>query len=280
MPNILPLFLNKTGVFCGGGWVCAKVKVNKKAKCNHFTATVANHKDAKLIRQQIRSAQNDSHKPTKLLPDQLNIDDSIITDSHEIACRLNEFFSTVSLRLNSTDNIIQAENHSNLINYINSKVPAGTSFQIPPVRSSQVANFIRNLDPRKATGLDGMGPRISKMSCHIISPSIAALINKSIISGYFPNQLKIAKVFPTFKNGTKDDPSNYRPISILPTIPKSFEKHVNSHLMGFLNKYKLIHECQSGFRQKYSFNSLVKLIDQWMTSIDKGDIIGTVFIDF
>ena len=182
-----------------GNWVEYKRYRNltklliKKAKCNHFTATVTNHKDAKLICQQIRSVQNDSHKSTKLLPDQLNIDDSIITDSHEIACKLNEFFSTVSLRLNSADNTIQADDHSILINYINNKVPAGTSFQIPPITSSQVANFIRNLDPRKATGLDGTGPRILKMSCHIISPSIAALINKSIIGGHFPNQLKIAK---------------------------------------------------------------------------------------
>ena len=82
--------------------------------CNNFTATVTTHKDAKLIWQQIRSVQNDSHKSTKLLPDQLNIDDSIITDSHEIACKLNELFSTASLRLNSTDNIVQADDHSNL----------------------------------------------------------------------------------------------------------------------------------------------------------------------
>ena len=70
--------------------------------------------------------------------------------------------------------------------------------------SSQVANFIRNLDPGKATGLDDIGPRIL-----YISPSIAALINKNITSGHFPNQLKIAKVLPIFKNGAKDDPDFY-----------------------------------------------------------------------
>ena len=99
--------------------------------------------------------------------------------------------------------------------------------------------YIRNLDPGKSTGLDGIGPRILKMSCDTISPSITALINKSITSGRFPNQLKQAKVYPIFKDGTKDDPSNYRPISILRTISKFFEKHVNSHLMGFL--YMLAH---------------------------------------
>ena len=51
--------------------------------------------------------------------------------------------------------------------------------------------------------------------------------------------------------------------------------------MRFLNKHKLIHECQSGFRQKHSCNTaLIKLIDQWMENIDKGDIIGSLFIDF
>ena len=140
---------------------------------------VTNHKNAKLMWQQIKSVQNDSHKSTKLLPDQLNIDDSIITDSHEKACKLNAFFSTVLLRLNSTDNIMQADDCSNLINYINNKVPAGTSFQIPFITSSQVANFIRTLDPGKATGLDGIGSRISKMSCDIISPSIVALVKKA-----------------------------------------------------------------------------------------------------
>ena len=113
-------------------------------------------------------------------------------------------------------------------------MPENTLFQIPLITSSQVSQFIRKLDPGKATGLDGIGPRILKLACHIISPSIADLINKSITTGHFPNQLKIAKGFPIFKNGAKDDPSNYRPISILPTISKIFEKHVDSHLMAFL----------------------------------------------
>ena len=100
-----------------------------------------------------------------------------------------------------------------------------------------------------------------------MSPIIAAL--KSISSGTFPSQLKRAKVFPIFKGGVKSDPTNYRPISILPTVSKFFEKHVNKHLMNYLNKYKLIHESQSGFRQRHSCQTAsVKLIDQgWLVWI-------------
>ena len=48
-----------------------------------------------------------------------------------------------------------------------------------------------------------------------------------------------------------------------------------------MNKYDLIHTNQSGFRPKHSCQTaLIKLIDQWMSCIDKGDIVGTLFLDF
>ncbi|MEW8545691.1 MAG: reverse transcriptase family protein, partial [Candidatus Thiodiazotropha sp.] len=51
--------------------------------------------------------------------------------------------------------------------------------------------------------------------------------------------------------------------------------------MAFLNKYNLLHENQSGFRPKHSCQTaLVKLIDDWMEYIDKGDMVGALFIDF
>ena len=51
--------------------------------------------------------------------------------------------------------------------------------------------------------------------------------------------------------------------------------------MAYMNKYNIIHESQSGFRRKHSCQTaLVKLIDQWMAGIDKGDTIGSMFIDF
>ena len=51
--------------------------------------------------------------------------------------------------------------------------------------------------------------------------------------------------------------------------------------MFFLNNYHLIYENQSGFRSKHSRQTaLIRLENQWMTCIDKGDIVGTLFIDF
>ena len=50
--------------------------------------------------------------------------------------------------------------------------------------------------------------------------------------------------------------------------------------MNYFTKYKLIHEQQSGFRKKHSYQTaLVKLIDHWMSCIDKGNFAGTLFLN-
>ena len=94
-----------------------------------------------------------------------------------------------------------------------------------------------------------MSPKTIKLTAAVIAPSLLKIINIGIQTGSFPQLLKNAKLFPIYKGGPNNDPSNYRPISILPVISKVIEKHVTKHLFAYLNKYKLIHISQSGFRQ-------------------------------
>ncbi|MCG8047955.1 MAG: reverse transcriptase family protein, partial [Candidatus Thiodiazotropha endolucinida] len=237
----------------------------RNAKRNFFTNSVVNNQDSKTIWRHLREVKNDV----------------TFTNSIDIANKLNKYFCSIAEILNEpTDEPCELD-LSKLENFIRDKVPDEVSFKIPLITCEQVSSFINYLDTTKATGLDGLGPRIIKMLAPTISPSITMLINKSINSGEFPSQLKLAKVLPIFKGGSKSDPSNYRPISILPTVSKIFEKHVNFHLMRYLNKYEVLHESQSGFRQKHSCQTaLIKLVDHWMTCIDNGDIVGTLFVDF
>ena len=253
----------------------------RKAKRNFFTDSVTNTKDPKFIWKHLRAANGKGQTSSNKLPSELRINNESFTDTETIATKLNTYFSSISQIMHDHHDDIDTIEPDKLKNYVNSKVPENVSFQIPYITSEQVLSFINKLDPTKATGVDGLGPKIIKLAANILSPSIAMLINKSVLTGTFPSELKNAKVYPIHKGGDKTDPSNYRPISILPTISKIFEKHVNQHLMGFLNKYKIIHENQSGFRQKHSCQTaLVKLVDQWLSCIDKGDIIGTIFVDF
>ena len=121
---------------------------------------------------------------------------------------------------------------------------------------------------------------ILKSSAEIVCPTLLETINISLNIGQFSNYLKIAKLLPVHKGGAKDDPSNYRPISMLPIISKLIEKYITKHLFGFLNKYKLLHKSQSGFHKHHSCNTaLINLVDKWINVIDKGGIIGAIFFD-
>ena len=81
------------------------------------------------------------------------------------------------------------------------------------------------------------------------------MINNSIKHGIFPDPLKNARVLPLFKSVSKKDPGNFRPISILPTLSKIFERHVANQLQSFFQETNILHSKQSGFRKNHSCNT-------------------------
>ena len=120
-----------------------------------------------------------------------------MSDTHHL--RLNEYFSSISdvFGIDNRDSL-----DPDLTNFVNDKVPNNVYFKIPNITPEQVSASIMALDSSKAIGLDGIGPRIIKSVANILSLSIAALINKIIATGKFPDKLKHAKVFPIYKSGS------------------------------------------------------------------------------
>ncbi len=89
---------------------------------------------------------------------------------------------------------------------------------------------------------------------------LVSLFDLSISSRIFPDNWKMAKVCPLFKSGSIDDASNFRPISIIPTIGKLLERLVHIQSIKFLEFYYILLEAQSGFRAGHS-TCLVDFID-------------------
>ena len=85
---------------------------------------------------------------------------------------------------------------------------------------------------------------------------------------------------PLFKNGVKNDPNNYRPISIIPAVSKIFEKIIFDQLYAYLNDNNVLSQCQSGFRSLYStLTALLEATNDWCVNVDNGLLNGVVFID-
>ena len=71
-----------------------------------------------------------------------------------------------------------------------------------------------------------MSNNLFKLIKNEICESVTLIINQSLTTGIFPNKLKIAKVMPLFKKGDIYTFDNYRPISLLPSISKIFERTI------------------------------------------------------
>ena len=98
----------------------------------------------------------------------------------------------------------------------------------------------------------------------------------------FPSKWKIPKVTPILKGqSSRDEKTNYRPISILPILSKLLEKHICEHLYDSCQKRGLLHRLQSGFRKFYSNEiDLIRLIDQLPFDLDRNKVSGLIFVDY
>ena len=130
------------------------------------------------------------------------------------------------------------------------------------------------------SGLDGISYEILKCCLPVIDPAIAAAFNKCIEERTFAKGLKIAKINPIFKKGDKGKPENYRPVSLLSSISKVFEKLLQSRMIKFWKKNSIISGNQYGLRSKrYCIDAIVSITEFIRTEIEKKSLGQACFID-
>ena len=110
-----------------------------------------------------------------------------------------------------------------------------------------VLKELLKLDVSKAVGIDDLPPKLLKIAAPHIVRVLTVLFNCSLSKGYVPHEFKVAKITPIHKGGNKMELTNYRPISILPTMSKIFEKAVHNQIYSYLNKHSLLSERQIRF---------------------------------
>ena len=153
-------------------------------------------------------------------------------------------------------------------------------FVLTAVSSHFVRKQLYSLNPHKAVGLDGVSALFLRDGAESILSSFTHLINMSIITNKVPQSFKEARVIPLFKKGSKLDPGNYRPVSILNVMSKVLERAVHTQLNEYLHVRGLLIENQSGFRGGYSTDSsLICLTDYIKHEIGQGNFTGMVLID-
>ena len=97
---------------------------------------------------------------------------------------------------------------------------------------------LNNINMKKATGFDKIPPKLVKFSAEILSTPLFITIINSLKYGRFPDDAKIGSVIPLGKGKpNKNEISNFRPVRILSTFFKIYDKIIKDQLVLGLYKY-------------------------------------------
>jgi len=218
----------------------------------------------KTVNEVLGRKNNDTYPP--LFNESNN---TYINNNLEKATMFNNFFLS--------HNHVDTTNASIPVDEVELGVPI-----LSDVRATEqdVYDYISTIDPSKATGPDGISPRLLKLADRAIVPSLTRLVNMSLQENIVPDSWKAANVIPLHKKDDRDKLNNYRPVSILPAASKVLERIVFKHMYNFFHTNKLLTDNQSGFRQKDStINQLAYLYHTFCNALDLKQDIRVVFCD-
>ena len=191
-----------------------------------------------------------------------------INISSKLDLFLNKYFIEIGPKL--SENINMPCNQSFEDYLIN---PVQTLFNFKKIDSDAVIKAIDSLKPKTSSGQDRISNKLLKYIKHEIAWPLMILINQSFESGIFPNVLKIAKVTPLYKKNETYLFDNYRPVSVLSSVSKVYERIMHDQIYCHFNNLDLLYNNQYGLRANHSTAyAILELTDKIINEMDKNNI--------
>ena len=153
-------------------------------------------------------------------------------------------------------------------------------FSFRHMTTEEIKKIIQELPPKLSSGFDNISCKLTKGIKDCIAEPLMMILNKSFTEGNFPKSIKIGKIVTIFKDGNKNDPSCYRPISMLNSTSKIFEKASLSQIAPHLYKNDIINQKQFGFQKNSStFHPLILTLDHIEKELNFGKYVLLIAID-
>ena len=246
-------------------------KLKRIAKKNYYQKEIHKQDESKQwkIINEILGHKKNKHKIVSTITD---VNNRIVSENTEICNIFNNYFTNVGPSMDAKIPNTQVKKFST--------TNVMKSFCYDPISPEEVLLQLQQLGTSKASGPENIPNKFYKLLAPIISPFLSEIFNGCYKKGDFPFILKHAKVIPIHKSGHKDIVSNYRPISILSTVSKIFEKLLYFRLESFFTTHKLITQQQFGFRQGYSTEMAITDLQNMLQNIlDDGYFTCCIFLD-
>ena len=201
------------------------------------------------------------------------INDETICDPDVIANKFNEYFINIGRTLSDR---ITSQQHYN--DYLSNS--CDKRFIFKSVNETHILEIINKLKNKSSYGHDRISNKLIKRAKEVLAKPLTFLVNQMIATSYYPNALKLARVKPLFKSGDNSMFSNYRPISLLPSISKIFEYVMFHQLIEYFTINNLFCIQQFGFRPGHSTElAALRLVNHLITQMDNMKIPINIYID-
>ena len=180
---------------------------------------------------------------------------------------LNRYFCSVFSREGSVGTVIR--NNS------------GKKLNSLEIREEDVLEKIGNLKLGKAAGPDGISATFLIKCKELIARPLTIIFNKSLKEGNVPQDWKCANITPLFKKGCKQEPGNYRPISLTSIACKILEGILKKEILEHINNEVPLNNSQHGFMTRRScLTNLLEYLEKVTEILDSGGSMDVIYLDF
>ncbi|KAF1468727.1 hypothetical protein FQV17_0013856, partial [Megadyptes antipodes antipodes] len=152
----------------------------------------------------------------------------------------------------------------------------------PPIIPEEAVNdLLCHLDAHKSMGPDGIHPRVLRELAEELAKPLSIIYQPSWLTGEVPDDWRFANVTPIYKKGRKEDPGNYRPVSLTSVPGKIMEQFILMAFTRHVRDSQGIRPSQHGFmRGRSCLTNLISFYDQVTRLVDEGKAVDVVYLDF
>ena len=171
----------------------------------------------------------------------MDVNDNDVSDPKKISDELNSYFCNIA------ENILKDSDDPSVSNaplepYISKILKPDSLLKFKRVTPNDIVYHVAKLKTSRSRKIPA---RFLKDGVKCIAHVLSSLFNKSMVSGVFSDNPKIAAICHIYKGeGSKYSPNNYRPISVLPIVARLFEKIIHNQLYDYIKVR--IYKYQSG----------------------------------
>ena len=269
------------------------VTILRQAKKDYYKdLDIKNLTDNRKFWRSVKPLFNDKVKTSSTIV--LMENNKIVSEDHVVATILNDHFANITKSLNIAGNnetestgdeisdpvtaaiekyrshpsVILIKNHSENIE----------AFDFKRASIAEVLGQVDSLDTKKASPIGSIPAKVIKDNVDIVASYLLDLFNKSVDRNSFPDEMKDGDVSALFKNSDSFEKKNYRPITVLPSVSKVFERLLANQMLPIMNKFLSPKIC--GYRQGYNTqHALLKLVDTCKKTLDNKGFVGAVLMD-